>query len=112
MNRVILTYLKARGYLSHYVLPIRLLYIENLLFQLHAQLYYFSGFILPFDYWTIQSLLKVLRHPFSESEVYELVEIATTNFATEATTSKYQNQFTEINYTLILNHIAELNEKK
>ena len=25
MNRVILTYLKARGYLSHYVLPIRLL---------------------------------------------------------------------------------------
>ena len=85
MNRVILTYLKARGYLSHYVLPIRLLYIENLLFQLHAQLYYFSGFILPFDYWTIQSLLKVLRHPFSESEVY---------------------------YTLILNHIAELNEKK
>lgn len=112
MNRVILTYLKARGYLSHYVLPIRLLYIENLLFQLHAQLYYFSGFILPFDYWTIQSLLKVLRHPFSESEVYELVEIATTNFATKATASKYQNQFTEINYTLILNHIAELNEKK
>lgn len=112
MNRVILTYLKARGYLSHYVLPIRLLYIENLLFQLHAQLYYFSGFILPFDYWTIQSLLKVLRHPFSESEVYELVEIATTNFATKVTASKYQNQFTEINYTLILNHIAELNEKK
>ena len=71
----------------------------------------FSGFILPFDYWTIQSLLKVLRHPFSESEVYELVEIATTNFATKATASKYQNQFTEINYTLILNHIAELNEK-
>ena len=33
MNRVILTYLKARGYLSHYVLPIRLLYIENLLFN-------------------------------------------------------------------------------
>ena len=33
MNRVILTYLKARGYLSHYVLPIRLLYIENLLFH-------------------------------------------------------------------------------
>ena len=56
--------------------------------------------------------MKVLRHPFSESEVYELVEIATTNFATEATISKYQNQFTEINYTLILNHIAELNEKK
>ncbi|WP_410923345.1 hypothetical protein, partial [Pseudomonas aeruginosa] len=74
--------------------------------------YYFSGFILPFDYWTIQSLLKVVRHPFSESEVYELVEIATTNFATKATASKYQNQFTEINYTLILNHIAELNEKK
>ena len=66
------------------MLPIRLLYIENLLFQLHAQLYYFSGFILPFDYWTIQSLLKVLRHPFSESEVYELVEIATTNFATKS----------------------------
>ena len=64
-------------------------YIENLLFQLHAQLYYFSGFILPFDYWTIQSLLKVLRHPFSESEVYRLVEIATTNFA-KATASKYQ----------------------
>ena len=55
--------------------------------------------------------LKVVRHPFSESEVYELVEIATTNFATKATASKYQNQFTEINYTLILNHIAELNEK-
>ena len=47
MNRVILTYLKARGYLSHYVLPIRLLYIENLLFQLHAQLYYFQDLFYP-----------------------------------------------------------------
>lgn len=112
MNKSILRYLKQNNYLSSYASSARLLYIENLLFQLHSQLYYFSGFILPFDNWTIQSIVNAHRHPFSGNELNELMEIASKKFDTNGTTNNYKNKFTEIYYTIILNHIAELNEEK
>lgn len=112
MNKAILKYLKQQGYLSSYASSARLLYIENLLFQLHSQLYYFNGFILPFDNWTIKSIVNAHRHPFSGNEVRELMDIATEKFDQNAEKSNYKNKFTEIHYTIILNHIAELNEEK
>ena len=112
MNKIILKYLKQQGYLSAYASSSRLAYIENLLFQFHSQLYYFDGFILPFDNWTIQSIVTALRHPFSGNEVTELMEIATKKFGQGKEKENYANKFTEINYTIILNHIAELNEEK
>ncbi|MFD2306783.1 helix-turn-helix domain-containing protein [Enterococcus termitis] len=112
MNKVILRYLKQQGYLSSYASSARLLYIENLLFQLHSQLYYFDGFILPFDSWTIKSIVNAHRHPFSGNEVFELMDIATKKFDQDGEKGSYKNKFTEIHYTIILNHIAELNEEK
>jgi hypothetical protein len=112
MNKVILKYLKQQGYLSSYASSTRLLYIENLLFQLHSQLYYFDGFILPFDNWTIKSIIHAHRHPFSGNEVFELMDIATKKFDQDGEKGSFKNKFTEIHYTIILNHIAELNEEK
>lgn len=112
MNKIILKYLKQQGYLSAYASSSRLAYIENLLFQFHSQLYYFDGFILPFDNWTIKSIVNAYRHPFSGNEVTELMEIATKKFDQGKDKENYANKFTEINYTIILNHIAELNEEK
>ncbi|MGC6767365.1 helix-turn-helix domain-containing protein [Enterococcus sp. LJL128] len=112
MNKVILKYLKQQGYLSSYASPSRLSYIENLLFQLHARLYYFDGFILPFDNWTIESIVNAHRHPFTGNEVIEIMGIASEKFNSSGEKDQYRNRFTEINYTIILNHIAELNEEK
>ncbi|ALS37122.1 hypothetical protein ABID30_002974 [Enterococcus rotai] len=112
MNKVILKYLKQQGYLSSYASSARLLYIENLLFQLHSQLYYFDGFILAFDNWTVKSIVNAHRHPFSGNEVFELMDIATKKFDQDGEKGSYKNKFTEIHYTIILNHIAELNEEK
>lgn len=112
MNKVILKYLKQQGYLSSYASSSRLSYIENLLFQLHSRLYYFDGFILPFDNWTIESIIHAQRHPFSGNEVNEIMELASEKFDSSEDKDRFENRFTEINYTIILNHIAELNEEK
>lgn len=112
MNKVILKYLKQQEYLSSYASPSRLSYIENLLFQLHSRLYYFDGFILPFDNWTISSIVDAHRHPFTGNEVEEIMHIASEKFDSSKDRNRFNNRFTQINYTIILNHIAELNEEK
>ncbi|MBL1227703.1 helix-turn-helix domain-containing protein [Enterococcus sp. BWB1-3] len=112
MNKVILKYLKQQGYLTTYASDDRLSYIENLLFQLHSRLYYFDGFILPFDYWTITSIINAHRHPFTGNEVDETMRIASEKFDSSEEKNRFINRFTQIHYTIILNHIAELNEEK
>ncbi|MCB5954483.1 helix-turn-helix domain-containing protein [Enterococcus sp. CWB-B31] len=112
MNKVILKYLKQQGYLTTHASDDRLSYIENLLFQLHSRLYYFDGFILPFDYWTITSIINAHRHPFTGNEVDETMRIASEKFDSSEEKNRFINRFTQIHYTIILNHIAELNEEK
>lgn len=112
MNKVILKYLQDHGFLPSSASSARLLFIENLLYQLHAQLYYFDGFILPFDYWTIQTITNTHKHPFTGKEVSDLMDLATKKFQQDGEKSNNRNPFTEINYTIILNHISELNEEK
>lgn len=112
MNKVILTYLQDYGFLPNNVSSVRLSLIENLLYQLHAQLYYFDGFILPFDYWTIQTITHTHKHPFTEKEVSELMDLATKKFQQDGKKNNNHNLFTEIHYTIILNLISELNEEK
>lgn len=111
MNKIILIYLKRKGYLTSQTSSKKIRYIEILLFQLHSQIYYFDGFILPFDQWMIREMIYKNRHPFSKKEVSKLLEIASQKFQKYGQKPNYHNIFTRLNYTIIMDYIANLNEK-